>query len=150
MTETTETTTLRRCIGSKRYGIEAHDAPAADFPNQPSQKDGIGRMCRHHWSQYTAGLARDAKARKAAEGRPVAEASDATPNDAVPASKAKVGRARKGGPIAYIGSEPGGPVEVLLGGKRRRIASTPQGNRYADKIEERVVSTSADSEGDAG
>ena len=58
--------TLRRCIGSARYGIDAHDAPVEDFPAQPSQKDGLGRMCKTHWRQYTASLARDAKARKAA------------------------------------------------------------------------------------
>ena len=63
---------LRRCIGSARFGIEPHDAPIADFPSQPSQKDGLGRMCKTHWNVYTAGLARDAKARKAAV---VAEAS---------------------------------------------------------------------------
>jgi hypothetical protein len=63
----TESDTLRRCIGSKRYGIEAHEAPVEDFPRQPSQKDGLGRMCRLHWNLYTAGLARDAKARKATE-----------------------------------------------------------------------------------
>jgi hypothetical protein len=57
---------LRRCIGSARFGIEAHDAPIEDFPKQPSRKDGLGRMCKTHWNQYTAGLARDAKARKAA------------------------------------------------------------------------------------
>jgi len=68
-----QTTTLRRCIGSKRFGIEAHDAPVGDFPKQPSQKDGLGRMCKVHWNAYTAGLARDAKARKAAE------AGEATP-----------------------------------------------------------------------
>ena len=56
---------LRRCIGSARFGIEAHDAPVADFPSQPSQKDGLGRMCKTHWNEYTASLARDAKARKA-------------------------------------------------------------------------------------
>jgi hypothetical protein len=33
-------------------------------------------MCTQHWNQYTAGLARDAKARKAAEG---ATASEPTP-----------------------------------------------------------------------
>ncbi len=59
---------LRKCIGSARFGIEAHEAPIEDFPAQPSQKDGLGRMCRPHWNQYTAGLARDAKARKAAGG----------------------------------------------------------------------------------
>ncbi len=62
-----ETTTMRRCIGSTRFGIEPHEAPVEDFPRQPSQKDGLGRMCRTHWNEYTAGLARDAKARKAAE-----------------------------------------------------------------------------------
>ena len=64
---TTETTiTPRRCIGSTRYGIAPHEAPVAEFPAQPSQKDGLGRMCRTHWNQYTRDLARDAKARKAA------------------------------------------------------------------------------------
>ena len=57
---------VRRCIGSARFGIDAHDAPVVDFPKQPSQKDGLGRMCKAHWNQYTAGLARDAKARKTA------------------------------------------------------------------------------------
>ena len=66
---------LRRCIGSARFGIEPHDAPITDFPSQPSQKDGLGRMCKPHWNAYTAGLARDAKARKAAaEGATVEEA----------------------------------------------------------------------------
>ena len=63
----------RRCIGSARFGIEPHDAPASDFPAQPSQKDGLGRMCKRDWNLYTAGLARDAKARKAA-AEPVSEA----------------------------------------------------------------------------
>src|SRR5437667_6891772 len=59
-------TDVRRCIGSARFAIEPHDALVAEFPSQPSQKDGLGRMCKVHWNQYTAGLARDAKARKAA------------------------------------------------------------------------------------
>ena len=61
-----EAGTLRRCIGSARYGIQPHEAPVEDFPRQPSQKDGLGRMCKTHWRQYTAGLARDAQARKTA------------------------------------------------------------------------------------
>ena len=70
-------TTTRRCIGSARFGIEPHDAPIEDFPRQPSQKDGLGRMCKTHWNQYTAGLARDAKARKpAAEGGATTEPAD--------------------------------------------------------------------------
>jgi hypothetical protein len=72
---------LRRCIGSVRFGIEAHDAPVTDFPSQPSQKDGLGRMCKTHWNQYTTGLARDAKARKAA-GEASPPAADVTQNQA--------------------------------------------------------------------
>jgi hypothetical protein len=78
--ETAEVPGLRRCIGSARYGIEAHEAPASDFPSQPSQKDGLGRMCKVHWNQYTADLARDAKARKAAEATTVEPAAP-SPND---------------------------------------------------------------------
>src|SRR5437667_9432918 len=59
-------TDVRRCIGSARFAIEPHDALVAEFPSQPSQKDGLGRMCKVHWNAYTAGLARDAKARMAA------------------------------------------------------------------------------------
>jgi hypothetical protein len=68
----------RRCIGSARFGIEPHDAPINEFPAQPSQKDGLGRMCTTHWRAYTAGLAREAKARKAAAEPPV-ETSPAAP-----------------------------------------------------------------------
>jgi hypothetical protein len=57
---------LRKCIGSTRFGIEPHEAPIEDFPKQPSQRDGLGRMCKPHWNPYTASLARGAKARKAA------------------------------------------------------------------------------------
>ena len=61
------TTKLRRCVGSRRFGIEAHEAPEADFPKQPSQPDGLGRMCRSHWREYTAGLRKHALARKGGE-----------------------------------------------------------------------------------
>ena len=53
----------RRCIGSAKFGIEAHDAPPDDFPVQPSQKDGLGRMCKPHWTAYTRAL------RQAATGK---------------------------------------------------------------------------------
>ena len=58
----------RTCIGSARFGIEAHGAPTDDFPVQPSQRDGLGRMCKPHWNQYTSALRKAALARKAAEG----------------------------------------------------------------------------------
>src|SRR5262249_5564024 len=72
-----EPTGLRRCIGSKRDGIEPHQAPVEDFPRQPSQRDGLGRMCQAHWNQYIAGLARDAQARRAAAEH--SAAASATP-----------------------------------------------------------------------
>ena len=111
---------VRRCTGSKRFGIEAHEAPIGDFPRQPSQKDGLGRMCAVHWRQYTAGLARDAKARKAGEApaEPEIVVADASPE------------------------------EVPAAAKRRRIASTAQGNRYAETTES-VDVPGANSEGDA-
>ena len=63
----TTMTSTRRCIGSSRFGIEAHDAPPGDFPVQPSQKDGLGRMCKPHWREYTNALRKAAVARKAEE-----------------------------------------------------------------------------------
>jgi hypothetical protein len=70
MTTDTSTRELRRCIGSATFGIEAHEAPPDEFPAQPSQKDGLGRMCKPHWNQYTNALRKAALARKAAEGEP--------------------------------------------------------------------------------
>jgi len=61
---TTKTATeLRRCAGSARFDIEPHEAPIADFPKQPSRKDGLGTMCTEHWRAYVKGLR---EARKAA------------------------------------------------------------------------------------
>jgi hypothetical protein len=87
---------LRKCIGSARFGIAAHEAPVEDFPAQPSQKDGLGRMCKTHWNQYTAGLAREAKARMAAEAGPATEVA-AVAKTAVPAEP-KRPRKPKGAP----------------------------------------------------
>lgn len=67
-------TQARRCIGSTRFGIAAHDADAIDFPVQPSQKDGLGRMCRPHWRQYTNALRTAAVERKAVEPMAAVEA----------------------------------------------------------------------------
>jgi hypothetical protein len=68
MTTAATTTEMRRCIGSAKFGIEAHEAPPDEFPAQPSPKDGLGRMCKLHWNQYTNALREVAMARKAAEG----------------------------------------------------------------------------------
>lgn len=69
---TADPTTMRRCIGSKTHGIDAHEAPASAFPAQPSQRDGLGRMCRTHWNQYTSALRRASLARRAAAAGTVA------------------------------------------------------------------------------
>ena len=82
MSDETTTPTLRRCIGSARFGIAPHDAPVEGFPKQPSHKDGLGRMCRTHWNAYTAGLARDAKARKAAAEGDTPPATEGAPEPA--------------------------------------------------------------------
>jgi hypothetical protein len=79
MTTETDATTqtasgMRRCIGSTTFGIEAHEAPVDDFPVQASAKDGLGRMCRPHWTAYTRALRKASLARKATE---VAEAEPA-------------------------------------------------------------------------
>ncbi len=80
---------LRRCIGSAKFGIEGHDAPPEDFPVQPSQKDGLGRMCKPHWNQYTTALRKAALARKAADADPVVVPAPA----AVAEREAEPGRA---------------------------------------------------------
>jgi hypothetical protein len=59
----------------------AHEAPPAEFAIQPSQKDGLGRMCRPHWNEYTSALRTAALARKAAEGE--------TPAGSAPTEAAK-------------------------------------------------------------
>ena len=69
----TDAIAMRRCIGSAKYGIEAHEVPASDFPVQPSQKDGLGRMCKPHWNAYTGALRKAALARKAGETVPEPE-----------------------------------------------------------------------------
>ena len=69
---------LRKCIGSARFGIEPHEAPVADFPVQPSQKDGLGRLCKVHWKAYTTALRKAAAAAKT-EATPVAETEPGPP-----------------------------------------------------------------------
>jgi hypothetical protein len=69
---------MRKCIGSAKFGIEAHETPIGDFPTQPSQKDGLGRMCKPHWNQYTTALRKAALARKAAGADPVVVRARAT------------------------------------------------------------------------
>jgi hypothetical protein len=100
---------LRKCIGSARFGIEPHEAPVEDFPKQPSQKDGLGRMCKTLWNQYTAGLARDAKARKAvATGEAAVSASHPITPEQV---QAKASRAKAREPATASGTREGAGTE---------------------------------------
>jgi len=64
---------LRKCIGSARFGIEAHEAPVADFPVQPSQKARLGRMCKPPWNAYTTALRKAAVGPKVEDGAPEPE-----------------------------------------------------------------------------
>jgi hypothetical protein len=97
MTTDATTTELRRCIGSTKFGIEAHEAPPDEFPAQPSQKDGLGRMCKPHWTQYTSALRKAALARKASEGGVAVEAApiESEPVVAPEPIRARVPRGRK-------------------------------------------------------
>jgi hypothetical protein len=98
---------LRKCIGSAKFGIQAHEAPVADFPAQPSQRDGLGRMCKPHWNQYTAALRKAAVAREAADGGVASQEPRTEPDPAaavaarkgVGGRKAKEARAAKPEPI---------------------------------------------------
>jgi hypothetical protein len=81
----------RKCIGSATFRIEAHEAPIGDFPAQPSQKDGLGRMCKPHWNQYTKALRKAALARKAAEAGASTEVAPTEPEAVVVASPKAVG-----------------------------------------------------------
>jgi len=81
---TSDMADTRRCIGSAKFGIEAHEAPATEFPVQPSQKDGLGRMCKTHWNAYTGTLRKASLARKAAEAAPAAPELVGEPEPARP------------------------------------------------------------------
>ena len=116
-TTTTATATgMRRCIGSTRFGIEAHEAPVSDFPTQPSQKDGLGRMCHAHWRQYTNALRKAAVARNAAEPT---EPSEPEPEVApgAPAHEHTLG--------ASLVCE-GEPIEAATPRKGRRAKAAPE------------------------
>jgi hypothetical protein len=82
---------LRRCIGSAKFGIDAHDAPPEEFPAQPSQKGGLGRMCKPHWNQYTAALRHAALAREAADAGVSTDVAPTEPDPAAVATPKAVG-----------------------------------------------------------
>jgi hypothetical protein len=118
---------MRRCVGSKTFGIEPHEAPIADFPNQPSRKDGLGVMCKPHWSQYTGALRKAAQARKAAgqdipakprraakaiETANIANAEDAAIACEAKRAKAPTKRERRRTPMAHVPAATDVPASV--------------------------------------
>jgi hypothetical protein len=119
---------LRKCIGSTKFGIEAHEAEAGDFPAQPSQKDGLGRMCKPHWNQYTSALRKAALARKATE--------DAADTEVVPTE-----------PEAVAVAAP-----KAIGGRKSKETRTPKPEPIRTRAPRRhqTLAPEAASQGDAG
>jgi hypothetical protein len=113
MTTRKTTTDLRRCTGSARFGIEPHEAPVGEFPKQPSRKDGLGVMCKPHWTEYTRALRQAAKVRKTAlpEGEALAGAVDA----AIAREAAKTRKAPKVDPMITAAAALTAEVDVLPG-----------------------------------
>jgi hypothetical protein len=99
-------TEMRRCIGSARFGIEAHEAPVSAFPKQPSRKDGLGLMCAEHWKAYVKGLREARAAAKPAAPKATTKAAAATKANTRPASKpaakATTKRERRRTPMAHV------------------------------------------------
>ncbi len=81
-TTQTEVPDGRLCAGSTRFNIPQHRAPAADFRLQPSAKDGLGRMCKPHWTEYTGSLRRAANERKGIEPKPATAKAERAPRAA--------------------------------------------------------------------
>jgi hypothetical protein len=119
---------LRKCIGSAKFGIEAHEAPPEEFPAQPSQTDGLGRMCKPHWNQYTKALRKAALARKAVDG---GLATDIAPTESDPAAVAS---------------------PKAVGGRKAKKAGAPKPEPIRTRAPRghQVAAPDAGSQGDAG
>jgi hypothetical protein len=100
MAITKQTGEIRRCVGSKTYGIAAHDARVSEFPVQPSRKDGLGVMCKTHWSVYTGALRRAAVARKAAAAASAAADAPIRESEAAEAKQQRAAKAKAGASTA--------------------------------------------------
>ncbi len=123
-------TDMRKCIGSAKFGIEAHEAPATEFPAQPSQKDGLGRMCKPHWNAVHERAAQGGPGPQGGRGRDGraggrAAGAEAKPKRAKRAPKAvapdgrRAGRRRIGRPRRQSTLGPRAPARGLL----RSVAS---------------------------
>ena len=133
--ETAEVPGLRRCIGSARYGIEAHEAPVENFPSQPSQKDGLGRMCKVHWNQYTTALRKAALARQAADGGVATEVAP-TKSDRAAAKGARTANGNSAKPAKK-------PQPIRTKPTRGRKA---EGDLIVEAVEEGIAHETANAE----
>jgi hypothetical protein len=125
---TPDATAMRRCIGSRTFGIEAHEAPAGEFPIQPSGKDGLGRMCKSHWKAYTTALRKAALARKAADGAAIPVES------AQAASSRRRGKPPREAPVGGRTARAPKPMSAKVRDAKAVIAATetPAGEAYTD------------------
>jgi len=96
------TTKLRTCKGSATFGIEPHEAPIADFPVQPSRKDGLGAMCKPHWTEYTRALRQAQRARALATTDGEVPLTGASPAKVDAVLKATTKRERRRTPMAHV------------------------------------------------
>jgi len=103
---TPSTEPQRRCIGSAIFGIKPHQAALTDFPLQPSRKDGMGLMCKPHWTTYTRSLRQAARARQrstavTSEPDPIVIALDGVIGSGTfVAAEQRAGRLREPKPVA--------------------------------------------------
>ena len=137
----TETTSLRRCVGSAKFGIAAHEAPVEEFPAQRSQKDGLGRMCKTYWSQYTRAVRTGSLEAKAAAATP---ARTVPTNGAKPPTKVKAKaalaaapRVRERQPGPAVGGRPTGEPRVAVAEEATAGEPTPEAEEDAILVERR-------------
>jgi hypothetical protein len=129
---------LRHCIGSAKFGIEAHEAPVSDFPSQPSQKDGLGRLCRPHWAEYTRALRKAAMARQPVPAA-VAEGQRAQANNAE-TKATKIGKAKPPAkPAAKSATD-------RTGKPGRRAAEAAASAEHDAALKAEVIASAPDSE----
>jgi hypothetical protein len=131
---------IRRCIGSTRFGIEPHDVPASEFPAQPSQRDGLGRMCRPHWRAYTTALRHASEEAKRAAA-PEAEVVPVPPAPE-PASGRRKGRGRTAEPTSGPNATAAAPklAPKPPAGKRSKVAEPiPVGSAEASVVPDAVL-----------
>ena len=148
---------MRKCIGSAKFGIEAHEAPVTDFPAQPSQKDGLGPDVQDPLEPVHERAAEGGAARKAAEASTSARheradgrrARRSSRRGAEPSVAARSTESRhRGLPIDAAGS-----CDVAAAGRLATRSTPPALERHGaarrDRARSRSRATRADMPGSA-